>query len=634
MKIADRTGERASGGPLLKRLVSLLSLCCLMLLMSCNGNGTGTGSTDTNGTSIVYHVANTGNDANPGTEGQPFKSIARARDVLRTQTKTMAGDIFVMIHDGWYFQSSTLAFDERDSGQNGFTVSYVAAPNASPVISGGQLIKNWTLSDAAAGIWSAPAPGLSTRQLIVNNQRAVRARSSVNPIVGATKTSLGYSTSAPLSAFRRPQDLEFIYNSLAGGQSGTATWLEQRVGVSTISVDSNNQTIIIMKQPAWSNASMYSWTAVGLPTSAENAYELLDEPGEWYLDQGIGRIYYIPKSGENMTTAVVIAPALETLVACTGSLDNPIHHLRFQGITFAHATWMRPSTGNGFPEAQANQLVDGAYTPGNVLVQRAHDMHFERCMFTHLGGAGLEMSGGVQFSEVLGCRFTDISGAAIVHGTVADPDRGVIADREDSNTFLECYIENIANEYHGACAIFNGYVSNALITHNEIVDAPYTGISIGWGWGTNSYASRNRVLNNYVRGFTEKLSDGGGFYALSAQPNSELSGNVFQHQVNDGAAIFPDEGSSGWNIHGNVCDDISRWLLIWTGSINNINIQNNFTTTANFSNKGTDITLINNQAAPRTLWSADTWTIMNNAGLTPAWADVKSLPDGSASFAP
>lgn len=44
-----------------------------------------------------------------------------------------------------------------------------------------------------------------------------------------------------------------------------------------------------------------------------NAKELLDEPGEWFHDIYSRKVYYYPRSGEDMSRGGVIVPALETL---------------------------------------------------------------------------------------------------------------------------------------------------------------------------------------------------------------------------------------------------------------------------------------------------------------------------------
>ncbi len=80
-----------------------------------------------------------------------------------------------------------------------------------------------------------------------------------------------------------------------------------------------------------------------LPSCLTNALELLDQPGEWFQEYPSGTIYYYPQAGENMETAEVIIPALETLVTIDGTLSRPVKHIQFYGITFEHTSWMRPS---------------------------------------------------------------------------------------------------------------------------------------------------------------------------------------------------------------------------------------------------------------------------------------------------
>ncbi len=48
------------------------------------------------------------------------------------------------------------------------------------------------------------------------------------------------------------------------------------------------------------------------PDYAENAYELLDEPGEWYFDRQEKRLYYMPKAGQDMDKVQAIIPVWKT----------------------------------------------------------------------------------------------------------------------------------------------------------------------------------------------------------------------------------------------------------------------------------------------------------------------------------
>jgi hypothetical protein len=207
---------------------------------------------------------------------------------------------------------------------------------------------------------------------------------------------------------------------------------------------------------------------------------------------------------------------LQTLVSCTGSLGDPIRNIQFSGLSFAHATWLWPSSTNGFPEVQANffwntansgNTVFGAvegWTPGNIEVKTGHNLLFERCVFKHLGAIGLVLDGGSQSNTIEGCVFTDISGTCIRIGNSSNPDRPDVRARDSGNSVLNCYVHDSPCEYHGGTGIFCGYTSGTLISHNEVANTPYSAISLGWGWGyVSSYMSSNRVKNNYITDFVQ-----------------------------------------------------------------------------------------------------------------------------------
>ena len=77
----------------------------------------------------------------------------------------------------------------------------------------------------------------------------------------------------------------------------------------------------------------------------ENAIEMLDRPGEWFLDTAAGKLYYRPRDGEDMARALVIAPALEQLVQIRGAEGRPVRNVHFVGITFACTDWHIPVGG-------------------------------------------------------------------------------------------------------------------------------------------------------------------------------------------------------------------------------------------------------------------------------------------------
>jgi len=139
------------------------------------GGATGAGG----GTAVAgaIYVSPSGDDSNPGTLDKPLKTVAKARDLVRTKNSAMTADMTVYLRAGTYPQTTTLTFANADSGTGGFYVKYMAYPGERPLITGGKAITGWKVSDATNNIYSADAGTTAFRQLYVNGVKAIRARS-------------------------------------------------------------------------------------------------------------------------------------------------------------------------------------------------------------------------------------------------------------------------------------------------------------------------------------------------------------------------------------------------------------------------------------------------------------------------
>ena len=277
----------------------------------------------------------------------------------------------------------------------------------------------------------------------------------------------------------------------------------------------------------------------------ENALEFLDQPGEWYLDETQNVLYYKPRSGEDMTKATVVAPMLETVVSIKGtSTSDQAGYLWFQGITFAHSTFMRPSQ-SGFCDAQAGQYnltatSDNKQTigrpPAGVSVTNANHIHFERNIFTQMGATGLDFISGTHDDMIIGNVVTEIAGNGISIGKFAASDTTeyhVPYNPTDKNeictndTIKDNYIHHVTTEFQGGTGIAAGYPKQIDIQHNEVAYTNYTAISVGYGWTStvNAMAS-NKINNNNIHHAVQILADGAGIYTLSnQQPNSQMQYN-------------------------------------------------------------------------------------------------------------
>ena len=442
-----------------------------------------------------FHVAPGGNDANNGTAAKPFATIEYARDAVRKlKAEGMPSDgITVCLHGGTYRLEKTLAFGPEDSGTSESPVVWKAVAGEKPILSGGVSVTGWTPD--ANGRFKATVNLDNFRQLWVNGQRAQRARGEVpagmkfwgkneatvikydNP-PGLTGTP-GYQPGkldkiAPAGYTTTDAKLAGLEESRRHGVRLSSARGRTRSPRSRRSPRSDDGAIIEMSQPGFFLCNRAGGAVAGMPAYLENALELLDEPGEWYFDRPANTLYYLPRPGEDMSKAEVIAPKLETLVEVQGA-----HDIRFEGLTFSHATWLRPSTPLGHPDVQANfiQPVDNSYfrpehekgwvpvngeqlkSAGNVVVNACRGLRFEGCTFTALGATALDLENGAQSNTVVGCRFEDISASAIQVGDISREDHHPSTPERvvKDNHIVNNVITRIGVDYTDAIGMFVGY---------------------------------------------------------------------------------------------------------------------------------------------------------------------------------
>jgi hypothetical protein len=607
------------------------------------GGATGAGGTTGagGGTAVAgaIYVAPDGDDANPGTLAQPLKTVAKARDLVRTKNSAMTADITVYLRGGTYPQTSTLTFANSDSGTGGFYVKYMAYPGERPLMTGGQPIKGWKVSDTTNNIYSASAGTTAFRQLYVNGVKAIRART---PNLLANNDA----------NFNRLSGWDKTANNLQVPTSAVATWnnltkVEMHVNIawgdSTLriaSITSSGTTALVKFQSPESpmvfvrpnpNMAQVGWGS-GRAYYFENALEFLDQAGEWYLDETTSTVYYKPRTGEDMATATVIAPMVETIMGVNGtSTSSQASYLWFQGLTFAHSTYMRPSQ-YGFLDGQAgqynltadannNQTV-GRMTAG-VSVTNANHLHFERNLFTQMGGTGLDFISGTHDDTIIGNAITDIAGNGISVGkfTASDTtefhvaynpsDKNEICTRE---TVKDNYISNVTTEILGGVGIGAGYPANIDIEHNEVSYTNYTGISVGFGWTSTPNAMTNNKINyNNIHHVNQIMTDGGAIYTLSNQgPTSEMQYNYIHDYACSKWAdygcngLYMDEQTSGYTVAHNVM----------------VNCPTNIAQNKNGTNTVTD-----NGGNP-----SGAQNTIATAGIEATYADIKNLTVPAATF--
>jgi hypothetical protein len=550
-----------------------------------------------------FYVSPTGSDSASGNEQNPFKTLKKAKEAVRVNNINMTDDIIVYLRDGTHNIDQKITLEPEDSGTNGFNVIYKNYPSETPIISSGVEVSGWAIHDQALNIYKAyVGTSFYSRHLFIDGIRAKRA-SSVN--VSGEGFSLNANTgftiprTGAFSGMRNWQNISDI--EIRQNKVWTTQWG---------SIKSITGKRITMKEDFWRATRHYAQWGIGMDgiDYIENAYELLDEAGEWYLDRTSGFLYYKPTADQtDLSTLSFVLPTLDVLIAGNpnGDTFNTLSNIKFEGITFSHTTSLQPLTNEGRVGHQAGvlffrdaNLVDFEdLSISAVHFKYSNNIEFSNCQFLHLGTAGVAFDIGSQQNTINNNTFDDISDNAISIGNIdaANYNPSNAANRVTNYIVSNNIISRVGQDMTDSVGIFGGYVNNLMISHNTLFDLPYTPISVGWGWGapeeTGTYnadaVGSNSIISNRISNYMNVNHDGGGIYTLGRQDNSSIKFNYINGQKNVYTYLYLDNGSEFFTVEDNVISSeagsISNWLMATNdvGGIayhasNNNTIRNNF----------------------------------------------------------
>lgn len=548
-------------------------------------------------------VSPTGNDRNLGTKASPLASlqmaVRKARELRRLKDESIKNGIHIIVMNGTFYLNEPLFIRPEDAGTPQSPTTIEADAHAKPILSGGIEIKNWKKSTLAINgkkglVWEADAPTIAGelihyRQLWVNGSKAVRAKSTAGNKMDRI-LSWDKETETCWIPFK-DKSIKF--------EPGTELFIVQWWAIANLRIKNievkKDSARLSFEKPESRIQSEHPWPAPWISKNngnsaffLNNGISMLNEAGEWFLDRKKAKIYYIPRAGENLATAKVIAPVLENLVEIKGTIDAPVHHFNFKNISFQYSNWLRPSQ-QGHVPLQAGMYLLDAYklkipgTPNQaslenqawvgrpraaVEVNYANNTLFESCSFEHLSSTGLDFHRGTHHNTIQGNLFKDIGGNGINLGVFSDEafeahlplqlkDEREICSNE---LIADNLITNVANEDWGCVGIAAGFVKNLTIEHNEISDVAYSGISMGWGWThTENVMKNNKIIGNKIHHYAKHLHDVAGIYTLSSQPESSIEENYIDKVYNSPYAhdpflwlyLYTDEGSQGFSIKNN-----------------------------------------------------------------------------------
>lgn len=553
----------------------------------------------------IYVGHNSNRAVRDGSIENPYNAledaIRHARELRRLDDPSISEGINIWIKEGTYFPDQTIQFRPEDSG-TAASPTRIRPLDGKVVFSGGRSIDGWQKigkhrdipSSVARHIYVADAPKVggkrvNFRQLWINNNKAIRAESHSDlELPRILNWNFDKQTAIipnVFNGFKFTEGMEFFIHQW---------WAIAQLRVKDAVVHKDSIEVYF-HQPESKIQSEHPWPKPWLSKESGNsafrlvnALQFLDKPGEWFLDEDAGKVYYYAREGEDMTHADVIFPYLETILQLEGTLDEPLSHVHIEGLSFQHAAWFRPNT-HGHVALQAGMYFHEAYKldkPGTpdkaglenqawvgrpasaVVLKNTSYVQFQRCTFSHLASTGFDFYAGNFRDRLEGNTFYDIGGNAVLIGTFSDDQVEAhlpYMPKDEREVTREVVVRNnlihhTANEDWGAVGIGAGFVQGVDISHNDISDIAYSGISLGWGWTPTVNVMRNNTVEqNRITRYGKFMYDVAGIYTLSAQPGTKIRKNEidsiyvspYAHIPDHWFYLYTDEGSAFMDVSNN-----------------------------------------------------------------------------------
>ncbi|REE94586.1 parallel beta helix pectate lyase-like protein [Paenibacillus taihuensis] len=462
-------------------------------------------------TELQLYVAPHGSDTNAGTEAAPVRTLSEA--LARTREAAGSEDKRIIVRAGEY-EDVSLVLTAADSG-----LTIEAYPNEHPVLYGGSFITNWQRE----GDWlTAQLDGVSAddrsrdfRMIEANGTYRQRARL---PEQGAFRHLNEFDVewlSTFAGGWKRPPAEEEMM-TLRVRSSDVGAWLdpnnaeltvfhewdESLVGVaqveeaskgnaeSAIEGGSDGVTAIrFANAPGHPPGAFYKRNDNAMTYVAWNVREGLRQPGQWYLDRTAGKLVYwpLPEEIERPEALRLIAPAKEQLLR----LEAGANRIRIAGLTFACAA--TALSAGGFGAIHVSAAIDA---------EEVEDVAFDRVTVRNTGGWAFKLSG-------MHIKLTECH----IHHTGAG---GIQWSGEDI-TLERSRIHDVGLVYSSAIAV-NGDGTGHTISHNEIHDTPYSGIS--------TTSSNTTISGNLLYNTMNFMKDGSAIYLSWHSDQVTVSGNA------------------------------------------------------------------------------------------------------------
>jgi len=504
------------------------------------------------------------------------------------------GQWTVELAEGDYFIEKPVVLVPEDSGAKGAPLRITGAGMGRTRILGARRIEG--VKAGTDGLWTAPIPKgadgepLWFESLFVNGRRAVRAR---HPNIGFFNPAGVAQTIVTNAARRVYAEAELLaYPEDSDPIAATPDWCWKYAQLVVHHNWDTTRRIILGFDPVrrafhtqgerwkhwnpWRKNSLYY---------VENVPAALDAPGEWLYDAPNGRIVYIPRAGEAVETAEIMfpVPGLTNLLVVAGSPTgtNMVHDVEIEGVSFLYGDSPRRKgvvaaaclpadvvgdLGRPGP-MQCAPMQAAAWTEAAVMADGAERVVMRGCEVSHTGEYAVWFRSACSDNALEGCLLSDLGagGVRIGGGARGGAKQGERVEalkpgETGRNRIDDCIIARGGRRHASGVGVWIGGSPFNSVTHCEISDFFYTGVSIGWTWGYGgSRAQHNTLAFCRIRNIGQRaLGDMGGVYTLGTSFGTCISNNVINNvdsYTYGGWGLYPDEGSEGLVMENNLVYD-------------------------------------------------------------------------------
>jgi hypothetical protein len=487
-----------------------------------------------------YADAKIGDDTNPGTLAQPFRSLFRGVSACRGK-----GGCNLLLSDSAPFVlNTTLILGELDSG-----LTIGAIQGQSPILTSGISINNWSplKIDSENNIWRANLPPNIPlpRALLVGGRRYPRARwpNSLNwetdrvPVGYTNATSWNpphtFPSATPLNVADAARPFDFFFPNWTWATGGVADeffdppegyWISPKpAGGDTFAVPSGfkyspldwspraqlwnitagggavvkvfhgqywgswafelssldaSNGFVVFGKGGWQEAR---GSQTGGALYIENIREELDSPNEWFadLDSNTLDLFWNETIGTPPSPGIVSIATLENLILIEGSLPNspPVQNISIVGLTITGTQPTFLSQKFVAPSGGDWSFAENAA----IILRGAESVRLISCSFSGLGGNAILIRGRNRDLLISNSTFDRCGDSAIVSAGRSTLANLSSLDVPVNTVISGCRFSNLGVDVKQSGGIYSALSANMTIERNIFFSLPRAAININDG---------------------------------------------------------------------------------------------------------------------------------------------------------